>query len=72
LKKLSFVTEVKTEGNKIEVTFETDEDVRPQVSEAITNAGGTIVSMNLARHSLEDVFVQLVGKAGENTGGAKQ
>jgi ABC-2 type transport system ATP-binding protein len=72
LKKLSFVTEVKTEGNKIEVTFETDEDVRPQVSEAITNAGGTIVSMNLAKHSLEDVFVQLVGKAGENTGGTKQ
>jgi ABC-2 type transport system ATP-binding protein len=72
LKKLSFVTEVKTEGNKIDVSFETDEDVRPQVSEAITNAGGTIVSMNLAKHSLEDVFVQLVGKAGENTGGTKQ
>jgi ABC-2 type transport system ATP-binding protein len=72
LKKLSFVTEVKTEGNKIDVSFETDEDVRPQVSEAITNAGGTIVSMNLTKHSLEDVFVQLVGKAGESTGGAKQ
>jgi ABC-2 type transport system ATP-binding protein len=71
LKKLSFVTSVKTEGNKIDVSFETDEDVRPQVSEAITNAGGTIVSMNLIKHSLEDVFVQLVGKAGGNTGGAK-
>jgi ABC-2 type transport system ATP-binding protein len=65
LKKLAFVTDVKTEGNKLEFSFETNEDVRPQVSETITNAGGTIVSMNVNKHSLEDVFVQLVGKAGE-------
>lgn len=72
LKKLAFVADVKTDGNKLEVSFETTEDVRPQVSETITNAGGTIVSMNLNKHSLEDVFVQLVGKAGETTGSEKK
>jgi len=69
LKKLPSVTDVKTEGNKLNITLETQEDVRPQVSETITNSGGTIVSMNLVGQSLEDVFVQLVSKAGEETGG---
>jgi ABC-2 type transport system ATP-binding protein len=68
LKKLPFVTDVKTEGNKLDITLETRDDVRPQVSETITESGGTIVSMNLTGQSLEDVFVQLVGKAGEEKG----
>ena len=72
LKKLAFVTDVKTEGNKLEVSFETKEDVRPQVSEAVTEAGGTIVSMNIVQHSLEDVFIQLIGKAGEEIEGGAQ
>jgi len=72
LRKLSFVTDVKTENNKLNITIQTQEDVRPQVSETITNSGGTIVSMNLTGQSLEDVFVQLIGKAGEEAGGTKQ
>jgi len=71
LMKLPFVTEVKTEGNKLNIMLETQDDVRPQVSETITNSGGTIVSMNLVGQSLEDVFVQLVGKAEEKEGGKK-
>jgi len=71
LKKLPFVTEVRTEGNKLSITLETRDDVRPQVSETITSSGGTIVSMNLVGQSLEDVFVQLVGKAEEKEGGKK-
>jgi len=69
LTKLPFVTEVKTEGNKLSIMIETQDDVRPQVSETITKSGGTIVSMNLLGQSLEDVFVQLVGKAEEKEGG---
>jgi hypothetical protein len=65
LKKLPFITDVKTEDNRLSVPLETKEDVRPQVSETITNSGGIIVSMNLTGQSLEDVFMQLVGKAGE-------
>jgi ABC-2 type transport system ATP-binding protein len=72
LKKLSFVVDVKTENNKLNILIETRDDVRPQVSETITNSGGTIISMNLTGQSLEDVFVQLVGKAGEEIGGKKQ
>jgi len=72
LRKLSFVTDIKTENNKLNITIQTQEDVRPQVSETVTNSGGTIVSMNLTGQSLEDVFVQLIGKAGEEAGGEKQ
>jgi ABC-2 type transport system ATP-binding protein len=72
LKKIPFVSDVKTEGNRINITLATQEDVRPKVSETITNSGCTIVSMNLIGQSLEDVFVQLVGKAGEDMRGEKQ
>ena len=72
LRKLSFVTDIKTEKNKLNITIQTQEDVRPQISETITDSGGTIVSMNLTGQSLEDVFVQLIGKAGEEIGGEKQ
>jgi len=68
LKTLSFVTDVKAENNKLNITLDAKDDVRPQVSETITNSGGTIVSMNLFGQSLEDVFVQLVGKAGGKEG----
>jgi len=65
LKKLPFVTDVATEGNKLTITLETKEDVRPQISETIKDSGGTIVSMNQTGRSLEDVFVQLIGKSDE-------
>jgi len=72
LRKLPFVTEVRAEGNKINILLETRDDVRSQVSETITNFGGTIVSMNLVGQSLEDVFVQLVGEAEEKEGAKKR
>jgi len=72
LRKLPFVTEVKTENNKLNIMLETRDDVRPQVSETITSSGGTIVSMNLVGQSLEDVFVQLVGKAVAKEGGTNR
>jgi ABC-2 type transport system ATP-binding protein len=65
LEKLPFITDVKTEDNKLTIPLETKEDVRAQISETITNSGGTIIFMNMTGQSLEDVFVQLVGKAGE-------
>jgi len=71
LRKLPFVTDIKTEGEKLSITLETRDDVRSQVSETITNSGGTIVSMNQTGQSLEDVFVQLVGKGEEKEEGTK-
>jgi ABC-type multidrug transport system ATPase subunit len=62
LKKLSFVTNVGQIGNEFSIQVATHEDVRAQVSETITKAGGVIVGMSMKASNLEDVFMQLVGK----------
>ncbi len=60
IKSLPFVSEVAKKGNTLTVEIKTRDDVRPQVSQAITKAGGVIISMNVEGQSLEDVFVKLV------------
>lgn len=62
VKNLPFATDVVQSGNTLSIDLKTREDVRPQVSQEITNAGGIIISMSLQRQNLEDVFMQLVGK----------
>ena len=62
LKKLSFITNVGQMGNALSIQVATHEDVRVQVSETITKAGGVIVGMSMKASNLEDVFMQLVGK----------
>jgi ABC-2 type transport system ATP-binding protein len=60
--KLPFVAGVAQSGNTLSIELKTRDDVRPQVSQAITKAGGVIVSMNLQRQSLEGAFIQLISK----------
>jgi ABC-2 type transport system ATP-binding protein len=62
VKKLPFVAEVAQSGNTLSIDLKTHDDVRPQVSQEITKVGGVIVSMNLQRQSLENVFMQLISK----------
>jgi ABC-2 type transport system ATP-binding protein len=62
LKNLSFVSNVSQSGNTLSIELKTRDDVRPQVSQEITKAGGIIVSMSLKGQSLEEVFIQLIGK----------
>jgi len=62
VKKLPFVAGVAQSGNTLSIDLKTRDDVRPQVSQEITKAGGVIVSMNLQRQSLEGVFMQLISK----------
>jgi ABC-2 type transport system ATP-binding protein len=69
VKQLATVKDVSRNGSMLNVTLTTREDVRAQVSKAITGAGGTIVGMNQKGHSLEDVFIQLINKP---NGGIKQ
>lgn len=69
LKALSAVKDVIRNGNSLSIMLTTREDVRAQVSKAITDAGGTIVGMSQRGHSLEDVFIQLINKP---LGGNKQ
>jgi len=62
LKNLPVVTSVSQSGNTLSIELKTRDDVRTQLSQEITKLGGTIVSMSLKGKSLEDVFIQLVGK----------
>ncbi len=62
VKELPFVTDVSKDGKKLLVEVKTRDDVRSQVSQAITAGGGIVTSMNLKGESLEDVFMDLFVK----------
>jgi len=62
VKKLPFVADVTQNDNALSIDLKTLDDVRPQVSQAITQAGGIIVSMNLQRQNLESAFMKLISK----------
>ncbi len=65
VEKLPFVTDVTQDEKKLLVKLKTRDDVRSQVSQAITDAGGIVTSMNLKGESLEDVFMDLLAKREE-------
>lgn len=60
LKKLPFVSNISKEGSILNIELKTRDDVRAQVSQEITKAGGVIVSMNLKGQTLEEAFMQLI------------
>jgi ABC-2 type transport system ATP-binding protein len=62
VKELPFVADVSKDGKNLLVEVKTRDDVRSQVSEAITAGGGIVTSMNLRGKSLEDVFMDLLVK----------
>ncbi len=64
LKALPFVSNVTYDNDKLKIRLTTHEDVRAQVSQQITKAGGTIVGMSMEGSNLEDVFLQLISKDG--------
>ncbi len=63
VKELPFVADVSRDGKKLLVEVKTRDDVRSQVSQAITAGGGIVISMNLKGESLEDVFMDLLVKS---------
>jgi ABC-2 type transport system ATP-binding protein len=65
LKKLSFVKDVRVDDKKLRIRLGTREDVRAQVSQAISSGGGIILSFNLTGGSLEDIFMNLLAKERE-------
>jgi ABC-2 type transport system ATP-binding protein len=69
IKKLPFVSDVFKAGSTLSIQVASHDDVRAQVSKQVTGAGGVIVGMSQKTSSLEDVFIQLVGK---DNGGKKQ
>jgi ABC-2 type transport system ATP-binding protein len=62
VKKLPFVTGTWKTGNTLLIQVNTRDDVRAQVSKAVTEAGGVIVGMSQKTSNLEDVFLQLITK----------
>jgi ABC-2 type transport system ATP-binding protein len=62
VKKLSFVSGTWRTGNTLLVQVNTYNDIRAQVSQAVTGAGGVIVGMSQKTANLEDIFIQLVTK----------
>ena len=62
VKALPFVKAVSRIANTLAISLATPDDVRAQVSQTLTRAGGIIIGMNLKGHSLEDVFIQLISK----------
>ena len=62
LENLSYVKDLSKNGNLLNITLNTWEDVRSEISQTITKAGGIIIGMNQKSHSLEAVFMQLINK----------
>ena len=62
VRQLPFVSDITQEGNMLTIELKTRDDVRAQISQEITKAGGVIVSMNLKGQTLEEVFMQLITK----------
>jgi ABC-2 type transport system ATP-binding protein len=62
VKSLPFVSSIVQTGSTLRIQISTHEDVRVQVSQEITRAGGIIVGMSQKTSNLEDVFIQLISK----------
>jgi ABC-2 type transport system ATP-binding protein len=63
VKKIPFVSSLSQDGNTMNIELRTRDDVRPQVSQEITNSGGVIISMSFKGQSLEEAFMKLVAKS---------
>jgi ABC-2 type transport system ATP-binding protein len=60
LRALSFTHDVKVVDNKLVVTLDDPEAQNPEVVRALVGAGADVVYVGELRHSLEDVYLQLV------------
>ena len=63
LKPLPYIKEVKAVDNKLLVTLDDPEAHNPEVVRALVGAGAEIQFVGELRHSLEDVYLQLVKSA---------
>jgi len=61
--RLKFVREVKTVENKLLVTMENPEVNNPEIIRALVGIGADVQFVGELRHSLEDVYLQLVKSA---------
>ncbi len=60
---LRFINEARIFDNKLVVTLEDPEKYNPQIVNLLAQAGAKIQFVGELRHSLEDVYLQLVRNA---------
>jgi ABC-2 type transport system ATP-binding protein len=63
LRKLAFIREVKNVEGKLVITLDDPERHNPEIIRTLVNAGAEVVFVGELRHSLEDVYLQLVKNA---------
>jgi ABC-2 type transport system ATP-binding protein len=63
VQRLPFVQEIKVVENKLVVTLDAPETRNPEVVRTLVNAGADVQFVGELRHSLEDVYLQLVKSA---------
>ena len=63
LRALPFIREVKIVENKLVITLDDPERQNPEMIRTLVNAGAEVVFVGELRHSLEDVYLQLVKNA---------
>ena len=64
LKTLAFVKEVECAENRLSLAVDDPEGMTPAVVRALVQAGGEIQSVGEEKHSLEEVYLSLVGNGG--------
>ncbi|MDE3090206.1 MAG: ATP-binding cassette domain-containing protein [Chloroflexota bacterium] len=64
LKPLAFVKSVEREDNRLSLAVDDPDAMTPAVVRALVQAGGEIQSVGEEKHSLEDVYLNLVGNGG--------
>ncbi|MDI6904651.1 MAG: ABC transporter ATP-binding protein [Candidatus Bathyarchaeia archaeon] len=58
LKKLDYVQDVKTEGNKLRIELKEKKDLRGEISSEIFKRKGVLLSLNLHKITLEDAYLR--------------
>jgi ABC-2 type transport system ATP-binding protein len=62
---LSFVLKVTPQGDQILVELSDPQKNRPELVKSIVDAGGRIISVSERRHSLEEVYLNLIHEGGD-------
>jgi ABC-2 type transport system ATP-binding protein len=62
LRKFAYVKDAKSIDNKIILTLDDPESQNPEIIRALINLGANLRFVGELRHSLEDVYLQLVQK----------
>jgi ABC-2 type transport system ATP-binding protein len=63
LRKLAFIREVKSVEGKLVITLDDPELHNPEIIRTLVSAGAEVIFVGELRHSLEDVYLQLVKNA---------